>query len=209
MRWPSWLLWPLVGFLTPMVFVFAPSPGAKLVASPTEQAVWVSTPSTQAAALRRTQAGQLAQIEALAAERRQLLADLESIADLVPEQYRMLVLDVARHEGLEPRVLASVGWVESRWDPQAAGSSGEIGIMQIMAGTADWIADQMGLETYDLIDPATNVAMGARYLRLLIDEHGSVEEALAIYNAGPAYRTRAPQAARGYVDRVRAAQAAQ
>ena len=40
-------------------------------------------------------------------------------------------------------------------------------------------------ETYQLLDPETNIRLGTRYLRQLIDRFGGVQEyALAAYNAG-------------------------
>ena len=148
---------------------------------------------------------QLVQVDAAVEYYRQLLADLDAISDLVPPEYRLLVVEQARAHGLDSRTLAAVGWVESRWQADASGSSGEIGIMQIMPGTAQWIAQEMGLEEYDLSDPATNVAMGAWYLRALIAERGSVEMAWADYNGGPNALERKPLAARSYIDRVRTA----
>lgn len=128
------------------------------------------------------------------------------ISDLVPAKYRALVIETARRYDLDPRLLAAVGWVESRWQRGASGSAGEVGLLQILPSTADWIAQEMGLERYDLTDPATNVAMAAWYLRHSIDAQGSEDGGLAAYNAGWAWRTRAPTAARAYVDRVRMAQ---
>jgi soluble lytic murein transglycosylase len=40
-------------------------------------------------------------------------------------------------------------------------------------------------ETYQLLDPATNIRLGTRYLRQMMDKFGGVQEyALAAYNAG-------------------------
>src|SRR6266700_6604186 len=40
-------------------------------------------------------------------------------------------------------------------------------------------------ETYQLLDPETNIRLGTRYLRQMIDRFGGVQEyALAAYNAG-------------------------
>lgn len=205
MRRLNWLLYAAAGFLLPWVIAFAPSPGAKfLIASPPQAAAWPAPPADdQAAALRRQQEAQIAHLDEMIAYRRQLLADMEAIADLVPPEYRLLCVEVARQTGLPPRTLAALGWVESRWNPQAVGSAGEIGIMQIMPDTGKEIAHRLGLKEFDLADPATNVYFGAVYLRQLVREHGTLEDALAAYNGGPRWRERAPQTARGYAHRVR------
>lgn len=137
----------------------------------------------------------------------ELSEQLQHIAPLVPPQYRMMVIYSAQANNLEPHDLAAVGWVESRWKPDAVGSSGEVGIMQILPSTGEWIAQAMGLDTpYDLSDPATNIAFGAFYLRILMNEEGSMDRALASFNGGPMAWDRKPVSTRGYVDRVRAVQ---
>lgn len=158
-----------------------------------------------ATVVRRQMEDQAAQIDAMLAAERQLLSDLQAIAPLVPTQYRRLVVDVARANGLDPHDLAALGWVETRWDCTRRGAAGEVGCMQILPSTAAWVASEMGVATYDLNDPAWNVAMAAFYLRHLVDQQGSVDAALAAYNGGPAWQERAPRTARGYADRVRAA----
>ncbi len=118
-------------------------------------------------------------------ERARLQALTESIADLAPEPYRPLVAEVADRYGVDPRLIAAVITVETRWDPDAVGAHGERGLMQILPSTGEWLAGVMGLETYDLSDPATSVEMGTFYLSALIDEYGSEDIALAVYNGGP------------------------
>lgn len=110
---------------------------------------------------------------------------LEGIADLVPESYRQMVLDVAAQYEVDPRLVAAIGRVESRWNPNVVGTHDDTGLMQILPSTAEWIASKMGIEEYDLFDPLTNVTMGTWYLHVLIQEYGSWDQALAAYNGGP------------------------
>ena len=112
-------------------------------------------------------------------------AEQRQIADLVPEQYQHLVIDVADRFDLDPRLLAAVGSVESQWYARATGSHGDSGLMQIIPSTANWIAGKMGFETYDIFDPTTNLTMGAWYLRTLYTEYGTWGASLAAYNGGP------------------------
>ena len=75
--------------------------------------------------------------------------------------------------------------VESSFDPNAVGSSGEVGLTQLMARTG-WELEP-GVTREKLFDPAVNVRLGFAYLARLIEEHdGDVRLALLAYNRGPA-----------------------
>src|SRR5690606_29469542 len=82
-----------------------------------------------------------------------------------------------RH-GVDPRLLAAVAQVESGFNPSAVSRAGAQGLMQFMPGTAAGLG-------IDPLDPAQAVDGAARYLRSQLDRFGSVELALAAYNAGP------------------------
>ncbi|MBP2019226.1 soluble lytic murein transglycosylase-like protein [Symbiobacterium terraclitae] len=118
-------------------------------------------------------------------ERARLQSQAELIADLAPEKYRLLVITTAERYGVDPRLVAAIITVESRWDPDAVGAHGEQGLMQILPSTGEWLAGVMGLTEYRLSDPATSVEMGTFYLAALIREYGSADVALAVYNGGP------------------------
>lgn len=93
--------------------------------------------------------------------------------------YAGLIQDAAEAHGLDPALVAAVVEVESGFDASAISPVGAMGLMQIMPGTAaEW-----GL--MEPFDAAANVDTGAAYLAWLLDRYGSVELALAAYNAGP------------------------
>lgn len=69
-------------------------------------------------------------------------------------------------------------YTESRYCPDAVSPKGALGLGQLMPGTAR----ELGVDPFD---PAQNLAGAARYLRLQLDAFGSLELALAAYNAGP------------------------
>lgn len=64
--------------------------------------------------------------------------------------------------GLSPFLLAAIGWVESRYNPEAVSSAGAKGIMQIMPNT--WNAWGSG----DIFNPHDNIFAGSNYLRWCI-----------------------------------------
>jgi membrane-bound lytic murein transglycosylase F len=88
--------------------------------------------------------------------------------------------------GWDWRLLASLAYQESRFDPEAVSWAGAFGVMQLMPGTA---------EAYN-VDPespvAENIRAGANYLRWLdrllseqiIDEQERLKFVLAAYNVG-------------------------
>jgi soluble lytic murein transglycosylase-like protein len=84
----------------------------------------------------------------------------------------------ARANGLDGRLLAALVWTESSFRPDAVSHAGAIGLTQLMPGTAA----ALGVDPWD---PPQNLDGGARYLMQQYRRFGSLELALAAYNAGP------------------------
>lgn len=89
----------------------------------------------------------------------------------------------ARH-GVPGALLAAVGWVESRYQPDAVSPAGAIGVMQLMP----FVADELGV---DARDPAAAIDGAARLLDSHHDRFGSWDLALAAYHAGAGAVSRA------------------
>lgn len=90
-----------------------------------------------------------------------------------------LVLEHARRQSIRPELVKAVIQVESGFNPLARSPKGAMGLMQLMPTTAR----ELGVS--DPFDPAENIRGGTIYLRQLLDKYsGSVELALAAYNAG-------------------------
>jgi soluble lytic murein transglycosylase len=78
---------------------------------------------------------------------------------------------------------------ESRFIADARSGSGAAGLMQLLPHTARWVAQKTGHRGYSVrrvADVETNIALGSRYLKLVLDGTGHPVLALAAYNAGPA-----------------------
>ncbi|MCH1435161.1 MAG: lytic transglycosylase domain-containing protein, partial [Acidimicrobiales bacterium] len=99
-----------------------------------------------------------------------------TLADGVP--YADLFRSAGAAHGIQPSVLAAVAKTESAFDPNAVSHAGAQGLMQFMPGTAA----EMGVDPYD---PASAIDGAARYLSQNLRRFGSLELALAAYNAGP------------------------
>lgn len=83
----------------------------------------------------------------------------------VPERvgtYRDLIAKEAGRQGLAPEIAEAVMAVESGYNPDAVGGSGEIGLMQILPSTARMLG--FSGSTAELGVPETNIHYGVRYL---------------------------------------------
>lgn len=81
---------------------------------------------------------------------------------------------------------------------------GAAGLMQLMPATAKWAAKRVGMVTYSpnhVADIPVNLALGAFYLRHVLDDLGHPVLATAAYNAGPsrARRWRGDQVLEGAI----------
>ncbi len=92
---------------------------------------------------------------------------------------------VIRDETLDPELFFALVREESYFDAGISSHVGATGLAQLMPATAAEVARAMRLDNPVLTDPATNLAIGARYLRGLINRFDSVHDALLGYNAGP------------------------
>jgi soluble lytic murein transglycosylase-like protein len=96
----------------------------------------------------------------------------------VPGRFRASFARAAARTGLPLSLLVAIAYEESRMNPSARSGAGATGLLQLMPATARELR-------LDGDDPAANVLAGAMYLRRMIDRFGSVDLALAAYNAGP------------------------
>ena len=108
------------------------------------------------------------------------------------DQWDDLVIEMANKYGMDPALIKSIIYQESGGDPNAQSYAGAMGLMQLMPGTAQEVASQLGWSNYDPYDPRQSVEMGTYYLSNLIntyDLQGATDEAtyanaLAAYNWG-------------------------
>ena len=98
-----------------------------------------------------------------------------------------VIREQAAQKHLDPALIAAVIYAETKFDPRPS-SAGAEGLMQILPGTAYFIAHLSGGVRFtagDLATPSINVAYGSYYLRYLLDRyHGNEMLALAAYNGG-------------------------
>ncbi len=104
------------------------------------------------------------------------------------------VLAEAEYRKVNPALVYGLMRAESSMQPDARSPAGARGLLQLMPGTAREVARRNGLGyngTADLMDPATNIALGIAHLAEL-EEHfdGNWIYVAAAYNAGISAVTR-------------------
>ena len=112
---------------------------------------------------------------------RRFLSDLETRAAPYLDTFRR----AGERYGIDWRLLAAVGYQESKWRPDAVSHQGAYGVMQIILPTA------RGLGLKDPTNPVRNIMAGAKYIAQLRDqvpekatEPDRTYLAMAAYNVG-------------------------
>jgi soluble lytic murein transglycosylase len=107
---------------------------------------------------------------------------------LFPEPYWDTIKAESAKNGLDPYLVASLMRQESEFKPDVISYANAYGLMQIEPSVGKMLAKQEGIsgfQTYQLLNPETNIRLGCKYLRQMLDHFGGVQEyALAAYNAG-------------------------
>ncbi len=107
---------------------------------------------------------------------------------LFPLPYQSDLVRNAKAQNLDPYIVAALIRQESEFNPKAISPKSACGLTQIMPATGRQLARKNGVRRFRtsmLFQPSTNLKLGSRYLRNILDEWGGKwEETLASYNAG-------------------------
>ncbi len=108
----------------------------------------------------------------------------DHVVDRLP-RYQFWFAEASKQTGIDWRLLAAIGYQESKWNPGATSGDGALGLMMLTPDTAA----AMGIE--NRADPRQNILAGARYfasVRAKIPERISEPDrtclALAAYDTG-------------------------
>lgn len=107
-----------------------------------------------------------------------------------------IVFKVCEQYSIPPEVILAMMWVESRFDSNAVGYSGELGYMQILPSpTGEYALSSLGIsyswdpESYDYIgivlsDKENNIECSVYLMHLFLNRYSSLNQALMCYNSG-------------------------
>jgi len=130
--------------------------------------------------------------------------EIEAVANAVARRYRISLeatrelVGTAYREGkvigVDPLLIIAVMAVESRFNPIAQSDGGAIGLMQVIPR---FHADKFDLaHGKSMLDPRTNIELGARVLKDYIRRGGTDVAGLQLYNGASA------DAGNGYANKV-------
>ena len=115
-----------------------------------------------------------------------------ALADYVARKYRVApsaalqlisaAEDAATREGVDAMLVIAVMAVESGFNPIAESHMGAQGLMQVIPR---YHQDKLADLPAGLLDPATNIRVGARVLKAYLDQTDSVTAALQVYCGAP------------------------
>lgn len=90
--------------------------------------------------------------------------------------------------GIDRYLIYAVIKTESNFDPEATSDVGARGLMQIMEDAFEWVKfrmnDDSDISYDDMYVPYNNIKYGSYLLKLLYEEYGDVETAVAAYHSG-------------------------
>lgn len=106
-----------------------------------------------------------------------------------PLPFKQHIGQKAKQYNIESSWIYGVIRQESAFVADARSGAGALGLMQLKPSTARYIAGKYAMSKpnkSDLIDPATNITLGSRYLKYVLEKFSNnAVLATAAYNAGP------------------------
>jgi len=112
----------------------------------------------------------------------------EVLRIIFPLDYWPLITKYSKANDLDPYLIAALMAQESTFTPEIRSAANAVGLLQITPPTGRTLARQLGIRRFTtsmLTQAETNVRMGTKYFKDMVDKFGGVHYALAGYNAGP------------------------
>jgi len=114
------------------------------------------------------------------AEPQKPMAFLDTL-DETQKKFADEIIEKSKAKGMDPRLGLALVYRESKFDPNAVGADGEIGLWQVLPSTGKL----MKYSVKDLQNPSKNIDAGLQYLNQNLIKFNDPVLAVAGYNAGP------------------------
>lgn len=124
------------------------------------------------------------------------------------KEYSPIITEVAKTLDLNPKVVISVAWIESHFNPNAKSYVGALGIMQVKPSTQKWVFKKFFKQNCSFIKNCSfykekikqkyifliknnnhknidNIIAGAIYIKYLKEKFNNLQKAIIAYNMGP------------------------
>jgi soluble lytic murein transglycosylase len=96
------------------------------------------------------------------------------------------IIEESRRQGLDPFFVMATIQTESGFDSTIKGTHGEVGLMQILPSTAQWITEEKLHKRMNLLNPRNNIRIGTAYMGLLRKQFTmNPKSYVTAYNMGP------------------------
>jgi len=112
---------------------------------------------------------------------------VQILPQIYPQKYSEYVDKYAAENELDPLLIYSIIKAESNFKENAKSNSNAIGLMQVMLTTAQEIGKTLEIEEITeekLCEPETNIEIGTKYFKSLLDKYDNYNLAIIAYNAG-------------------------
>jgi soluble lytic murein transglycosylase-like protein len=117
------------------------------------------------------------------------------------EDFPSTLIAESQRTGIDHCLALAIAEIESQFRPEAVGTSGEIGLFQMLPTTAAMLEPTVGpfrrpvrvasrRDLGDLADPVVSTRFALAYLRDIMHRKPSIRDALIEYNGGPQGRRR-------------------
>lgn len=107
---------------------------------------------------------------------------------IYPIEYGSYVEKAAYETDIDKYLIYAVIKTESNFNPDATSDVGARGLMQLMEDAFEWVKfrmdDERNISYDDMYIPEYNVEYGSYLIKLLYEEYGDVETAVAAYYSG-------------------------
>ena len=110
----------------------------------------------------------------------------EVLRIIFPLDYWPIIKKYSDAHGLDPWLMTALVAQESTFTADVRSPANAYGLMQLVPATARRYASKLGIRYSSriLTQPETNIRLGMRYFKDLVDQFGGAHYALASYNAG-------------------------